>query len=421
MLYYSITTTKDLLFPAVVVGLLFAFIPQSSGKKGKLILSIGALAGLAAAVVLALLKNLTKFIDKNGGTQIWNVWFFAASTLALLVFCVFCINPLRRVTKSAGQIVASVSAAVLVFMLFAYALPSVLAYPFNFTLNGASIFSTAFIYRFIGWLLGIILCLLICLVVLKTAKRASGGMLTAVVILALAVNGLQQIIKAIQILNSKRIAFTGHEWFVIVKHATNYSDLFIYAMLAIAMIIPATLLIKSANVNEPYSNPAEHRKIRAKLRNIRRWSVGTVLCAVMVVMNLTVFTAIDNQEPELSPTEQCEDHGEDLYIPLTQVEDGHLHRFAYTTSDNIAVRFIIIKKPNSSSYGVGLDACDICGETGYYERNGQVVCNLCDVVMNINTIGFKGGCNPIVIDYSVANGYIIVPKSTLIEHQDEFK
>lgn len=420
MLYYLITTTRDLLFSAVIVGLLFAFIPQSSGKKGKLILSIGTFAGLAA-VVLALLKNLTKIIDKNGGTQIWNVWFFTISTLALIVFCVFCIKPLRRVTKSAGQVVASVSAAVLVFTLFAYALPAVLAYPFNFTLNGASVFSTAFIYRFIGWLLGIILCLLVCLVELKTAKRASGGMLTVVVILALAVNGFQQIVKAIQILNSKRIAFTGHEWFVIVKHATNYSDLFIYAMLVAALIIPAALLIKSAKVSEPYTNPAEHRKIRAKWRNIRRWSVGTVLCAVMVVMNLTVFTAIDNQEPELSPTEQCEDNGDELYIPLTQVEDGHLHRFAYTTPDNIAVRFIIIKKPNSSSYGVGLDACDICGETGYYERNGQVVCNLCDVVMNINTIGFKGGCNPIVIDYSVANGYIIVPKSTLVEHQDEFK
>lgn len=421
MLYYLITTTKDLIFPAIITGLLFAFIPQSSGKRGKLILSVGALAGLAAAIVLALLKNLTKFIDKNGGTQLWNVWIFAASTLALIVFCVFCIRPLRRAARGAGQVVPAVSAAVLLLTLFAYSMPAVLAYPFNFTLNGASVFSTAFIYRFIGWLLGILLCLLTALVVLKAAKRVGGGMLTAVLILALAVNGLQQVLKAIQILNSKRIAFTGHEWFVIVKHATNYSDLFIYAMLVVTLIIPVALLIRSAHVNEPYSNPAEHRKIRAKWRNTRRWSVGTIFCAAMVVMNLTVFTAIDNQEPELSPAEQCEDHGEDLYIPLTQVEDGHLHRFAYTTPDNIAVRFIIIKKPNSSSYGVGLDACDICGETGYYERNGQVVCNLCDVVMNINTIGFKGGCNPIVIDYSVANGYIIVPKSTLIEHQDEFK
>ena len=82
---------------------------------------------------------------------------------------------------------------------------------------------------------------------------------------------------------------------------------------------------------------------------------------------------------------------------------------------------IVIKKPNSQSYGIGLDACDICGETGYYERDGQVVCKLCDVVMNINTIGFKGGCNPIVVPYSIENSNIILPVTGLIEHENEFK
>ena len=109
-----------------------------------------------------------------------------------------------------------------------------------------------------------------------------------------------------------------------------------------------------------------------------------------------------------------------VLVPMETVSDGHLHRFEYKTDKNINVRWIVVKKPGSASFGVGLDACDICGETGYYERNGQVVCSLCDVVMNVNTIGFKGGCNPIVIDYSVENGYIIVPTATLVEHQDEF-
>jgi uncharacterized membrane protein len=81
----------------------------------------------------------------------------------------------------------------------------------------------------------------------------------------------------------------------------------------------------------------------------------------------------------------------------------------------------VIKKPDSSSYGIGLDACDICGETGYYEKNDQVVCNRCDVVMNINTIGFKGGCNPIIIDYSISDGNIIVPIQGLVKYESEFK
>ena len=110
-----------------------------------------------------------------------------------------------------------------------------------------------------------------------------------------------------------------------------------------------------------------------------------------------------------------------MYVPFAKVSDGHLHRFGYTTDDGVTIRFIVIQKPNSSAYGVGLDACDICGETGYYEKNGQVVCNLCDVVMNINTIGFKGGCNPIVIPYEIHDGNIVVPVDGLVEYESEFK
>ena len=49
-----------------------------------------------------------------------------------------------------------------------------------------------------------------------------------------------------------------------------------------------------------------------------------------------------------------------------------------------------------------------------------MVCKLCDVVMNVQTIGFKGGCNPIVIDYEIKDGYIRVPFETLLEHEEIF-
>ena len=98
-----------------------------------------------------------------------------------------------------------------------------------------------------------------------------------------------------------------------------------------------------------------------------------------------------------------------------------LHRFGYTTPDGILVKFIVVKKPGSSTYGVGLDACDICGDAGYYEQNDQIVCRRCGVVMNTNTIGFRGGCNPIVFEYTVHDGLIDIPASELIANQDEFK
>ena len=90
-------------------------------------------------------------------------------------------------------------------------------------------------------------------------------------------------------------------------------------------------------------------------------------------------------------------------IPFSQVEDGHLHRFAYTAADGTEMRFIIILK-NGGAYGVGLDACETCGDAGYYEQDGKIICKRCDVAINLATIGFKGGCNPIPFPYQVDDG-----------------
>ncbi|HAM69269.1 MAG TPA: hypothetical protein DCP68_06615 [Ruminococcus sp.] len=39
----------------------------------------------------------------------------------------------------------------------------------------------------------------------------------------------------------------------------------------------------------------------------------------------------------------------------------------------------------------------------------------------MNTIGFKGGCNPIVIPYTIENGSIVVPVDGLLDHKKEFQ
>ena len=110
-----------------------------------------------------------------------------------------------------------------------------------------------------------------------------------------------------------------------------------------------------------------------------------------------------------------------IRVPAEAVNDGHLHRFEYRTPNNIDVRWIVVKKPNSASYGVGLDACEVCGNAGYFERNGQIICKRCDVVMNINTIGFKGGCNPIPLSYEVSGGNLIFRLEDLIAGEKEFR
>ena len=418
MLRYLIQTSKDLIVAAVILGLMFGYTRKAFGEKGNRPLIAGVIVGLISSAVMSYMKNATNKID----TSWWNLRIYGVTTIAFLLWAVFSIRPLRMKLKKAGDLIDQILLALIAALLLFYVLPDVWAYPYNFLVTGERILSTEFLYKFIGYIFGIILILVAFAAMKNITYRLSEGWGALFLFLAMLVNAVRQICTMLQIMLTKRLIESNHTLFTIAKYSSNYKDWFIYITLLIVVFIPIILWVKSFQVNEPYSNPAEHRKIRAKWRSIRRWSSTAAICLVLVVLNMTVISAYSNREVELSPIEDAADvDDENIYVSFDQVADGHLHRYAYVTENNVEIRFIVIKKPNSSAYGIGLDACDICGETGYYEKNGQVVCKLCDVVMNINTIGFKGGCNPIVIPYEIENGTIVVPISGLLEYEKEFK
>ena len=417
MLTYLVKTTESLITLAAVLGLVFAFSKTVFSKYGRRITAAGALLGAAASIVMSYMKNATNKID----TGYWNLRIFIVSLAAFLVFLIFSAGIAVKITKNIGKALGWISLAVLAFTQIFYVMPDVWAYPYGFLTTDHTVLSTAFLYKFIGYILGLILVFLAGMAVFQTASRLSPRQTGLILKLALLLNAAKQVTSAISILLAKRLIVSNHTLFMIAKISSNNSRLFTYGTMLLAVILPIILWARSFAQREPYSNPAEHRKIRAKWRKSRKWASAAVITLALGLLNMTVVKAIDSKEVTLSPIEDAVTDDEAVYVSFDQVADGHLHRFAYTTENGTEIRFIVIKKPNSSSYGIGLDACDICGETGYYEKDGQVVCKLCDVVMNINTIGFKGGCNPIVIPYSISNGQIVVPIEGLLEYESEFK
>ena len=396
--------------------MLLAYRQVIAGDKCKRIAQVGIIAGLAAAVVMAVFKNTTSLVD----TGYWNLFIYITSIAALVLFLVFTGICMKR--KSDKLIILAV---VMLFIIGAlaifYSLPDVLTYPYQILQTEKTAFSTVFILKVIGILLAGVLCIVACVSVNMSARNLKRPLLFKLLLITLIINAVRQCGDMFSIMLAKRIIENNHMLFAYAKFTSNYSDLFIYLMMAVVVLISIINFVLSRHVNEPYSNSAQHRKIRAKWRNIKRWSWTVIICIIIAVFNMTVTNSIVNAEVELSPVEDCLEKDGAMYVSFDQVADGHLHRFAYTTESGTQIRFIVIKKPDSSSYGIGLDACDICGETGYYEKDGQVVCNLCDVVMNINTIGFKGGCNPIVVEYEIKDGYIIVPIDGLVEYESEFQ
>jgi len=415
VLNYLVNSAKQLITMMIIVGIVYAFLRSKYNTFGLIAARIGIGAGFVLAVIMACMKNFTNKVD----TGMWNLRIYTVSAAALCLLLIF--TAIGKKAAKLSRIIVCAAGLLIIAMIMLYALPDFFTYPHTVFTTEKTALSSAFLYKMIGAVLGLILTFLVGLAVCKGAGYLKTGTVFLLMCLIVIVNTMKQVAASFSIMLAKRIIASNHTLFVIAKYASNYSDWFIYATLIIALAIPVILWVQSFHVNEPYSNNAEHRKILAKWRNIRRWSNTALITIVLTVLTMTVVNAIANRKVELSPIEDAEVKDGAVYVPFEMVSDGHLHRFGYTTDNGVTIRFIVIQKPNSSAYGVGLDACDICGETGYYEKNGQVVCNLCDVVMNINTIGFKGGCNPIVIPYDIHDGNIVVPVDGLVEYESEFK
>ncbi|MDR2181112.1 MAG: Fe-S-containing protein [Treponema sp.] len=366
------------------------------------------LAGIAAALVLAMLRRTT-------AVNMGKISTFTAALLctAGLVF----IAAAPRRPRFAGPAVFTGRA--LLFLLPFYALPAVFLYPAEFLLAGESAFSTVFLFKCTGFLAGLCLSLLAAWTLYQTG-RTLGKTLVFVLCPALFVSIIQFLCAVLQFLFARRVIPMNRTLFRLITPALNNGIVFLYLMLAVCAAVPVLALIRTFHRNGNCRNPAERRKARALLRHKRRLAVTLAFSYALAFCSLSVLKAFTERGVELSPAESYTLSGNEIIIPLEKIEDGHLHRFNYSASDSIEMRFIIIKK-NESAYGVGLDACDICGPTGYYERKDGVVCRLCDVVMNKATIGFRGGCNPVPLAYTMRSGNMIINTESLEAERSRFK
>jgi uncharacterized membrane protein len=418
---YFILAAQNSLAAGILTSLLYSLF--SGNVKWRKRIGQGCAAGAVLALVVAFLRRTTALINR---TRLNTYILSAAFVAALLFFCLYRLfrgkdySPQREKSETTFGTFLFLTAAFLEAALLFHALPDIFLYPTEFVLAGQSVISTEFLFKFIGFAAGLLLSVLVSFGIFKSAsalgERTAGIFLFA----ALAVNMLNQLTAVVQFLLARRIIPMNRYLFGIIVVAVNYNIVFLYALMSIAVLVLLVLFIRYFHPRLEYKNPAELRKLKAGIRYRRRWAFTAVSGCVCLLLSFTVLRAWNERGVVLSPAESMTVAGGEIQIPITQVEDGHLHRFAWNASDGTEVRFIVIKK-SAAAYGVGLDACDICGNTGYYERKDEVICRLCDVVMNKSTIGFKGGCNPVPLGYFVRDGGMIVQLSDLENEKGRFK
>jgi len=429
MLKYLWTVTQDLFVTVTLVTWMHAALTRLCGRFGKRFHAGGIILGVLASAALAAVKGTTNKIVSSR----WNHYIYVLILAFTLAFVICALIRGRREGGKPGAsgVLLGLSGAGLSATLIFYQLPGVMLYPFNFNTMGEGYLSSYYMVRLAGWVLALVLLLAYSRLLYNCAMRIRPvGAVSALVGTGAVVNAAYCFgrffvpwVNRAKWLNwpvkysAERHGWIG-DW---MMFTANHSMLFIWLIFALAVISLGLCFAQNVRVTETYDNPAQRRKLRARNRRYRRMSC-TALGAVLVFLGfLTVVKGYDTRVIELSAPETYTVDGESIYVPMDSVNDFHLHRFEYRTENDVDVRWIVVRKPNSAAYGVGLDACEVCGNAGYYERNGQVVCRRCDVVMNTNTIGFKGGCNPIPLGYEVADGNLVFKLSDILAGERQFK
>ena len=312
----------------------------------------------------------------------------------------------------------SVSAAVV--MLFLYHGFEIWLLPVgSLTAAVGNYFSTDFLMKMLGFIFGVIFAFVSSYLVYKAADALNDVRLKFVFSVQFAACMIQQLIFLIQIMMARNV-LTADIWMDIMSPIINHNSWLIFVIFAAILVVPVTLFSQPKPEKPDGANPAQYRSILAKAIHKRRWGTGVVIALIFMTTTSSAGSYIANKKAEIVPAVPVQAANGLVDVELEQINDGHLHRFVYRASSGEQVRYIVILK-GGSAYGVGLDACEICGATGYYERDNQVICKLCDVQMNKATIGTRGGCNPIPIEYRIEEGKLRIAQSELDKNAQIFK
>ena len=274
---------------------------------------------------------------------------------------------------------------------------------------GAVSLNTEGFYTFIGGLAGLGLAVAFGVTFvkgsLKIDLRKFFPITTAillVLVFQLFVNGFHELFEA-------GVLPSTQKEMAIVGPLVRNNLLFLMFILA----LPLLLFFLSGRKHEAGSEKSrpEERKLKALLRRERFWRQLASFATLGIILLLGFNYVYSRAPTELSPAMPVQAVEGKIRIPLDLLEDGNLHRFGYD-SGGVFVRFLLIKT-GGDQYGCTLDACEICGDQGYYQEGRNVICRNCSADIYIPTIGRSGGCNPIPLDWNREENEIVIDASEL--------
>jgi high-affinity iron transporter len=235
---------------------------------------------------------------------------------------------------------------------------------------------------------------------------AATSAILIIVAVQLALTGVHELSEAMWLPSSKReMALVGP----IVRN-----DVFFFVVIlgaAALLVLREWLALPRQSADATAANEAERRRLSWERRKQSRWMFAAAAAFLAVILTFAaefVYARVAAAPPQ---AQLLNAQGGVVHVPTAEVSDGNLHIFRVEVNGT-ALRFLVIRKPDGT-WGTALDACMICGWSGYHQNGSNVTCRNCASAIYVPTIGQAGGCNPVGVASHVEGPDLVIDLAAL--------
>jgi high-affinity iron transporter len=406
MLQAFIITLREGVEAALIVGITLAYLAKigRDDLRKAVYAALGAafLGSIGVAVVISRL---------NWNEDVFEGWIMLAAAFFVITMVIFM---MRTGKKLKGEIEGKVGLLAgkdawigLFFFVFLMVLRE--GAETVLILSAVSLNSTA-LMSFLGTFLGVLAAIAFGVMFVKGSVRINLQKFFRVTTAILFLVALQLVVAGLHELSeSGVIASSKREMAIIGPIVRN--DLFFFVTI---VALAALMVLFDAKRREPVPaavSAAERRKAAWSARRERLWMGSVYTFSFLFIGMVSAEFVYAKSASALSPATEISFTNGQVKIPLSQVSDGDLHRFE-AQENGTSIRFWLYQKPDGKIATV-FDACEICGAVGFYKTANGVVCKNCSAPINPQSVGAKGGCNPIPLKATQTADSVIIQEADI--------
>ena len=406
MLEAFIVTLREGVEAALIVGITLAYLSKINRPELRKSVYAALISAFVGSLGVAALLSRTRW-----NQDIFEGWVMLAAAFFVITMIIFMMKTGRKLKGEIEGKVGLLAGRNAWFGLFAFVFLMVLREGVEtvLILSAVSLNSTELL-SFLGTFLGVIAAVAFGVMFVKGSVRINLQKFFRVTTVILFFVAAQLVISGLHELSENGVLPSSKTEMAIIGPIVR-NDLFFFITIFALAALMVLFEVKRREAGPLPASAAERRKAVWSARRERLWMASVYASSFVFIVLVTAEFIYTKSVSALSPATEVTFVNGQVSIPLTQVQDGDLHRYA-AQEGGTTVRFWLYQKPDGKIATV-LDACEICGAVGFYKGPNGVVCKNCAAPINPQSVGMPGGCNPVPLKAQVTSDAVIIQEADI--------